>query len=185
MPLTPKELLNTSQHIPRVSKTNVFINIPKNRKYWGFSLWGRVLPVPPRPQGRAPGGPPFFRGRAPKGKNPNIFGFFGIFMIFFVFDTLGSCLRVLGSYLGVNGTEHKDFKIFRFFRFHRVPPMLTFKCYFRGAPPEKGRSPGAPLTGNPAPGSRIVAKNRKLALTATGTGLFTGNTGYNHWILLK
>ena len=36
-----------------------------------------------------------------------------------------------------------------------------------------------------APGSRIVAKNRKLALTATGTGLFTGNTGFNHWILLK
>ena len=103
------------------------------------------------PRGRAPGGPPFFRGRAPKGKNPNIFGFFGIFMIFFVFDTLGLCLRVLGSYLGVNGTEHKDFKIFRFFRFHRVPPMLTVKCYFRGAPPEKGRAlRGAPLTGNPA-----------------------------------
>ena len=102
-------------------------------------------------QGRAPGGPPFFRGRAPKGKNPNIFGFFGIFMIFFVFDTLGLCLRVLGSYLGVNGTEHKDLKFFRFFRFHRVPPMLTVKCYFRGAPPEKGRAlRGAPLTGNPA-----------------------------------
>ena len=74
-------------------------------------------------------------------------------MKIFVFDTLGLCLEVLDSYLGVNGTENNDFKKFRF---HRVPPMLTFKCYFRGAPPEKGRAPGgapsggAPLTGNPA-----------------------------------
>jgi len=30
-----------------------------------------------------------------------------------------------------------------------------------------------------------VAKNQKLALTATGTGLNTGNTGLNHWILLE
>ena len=41
------------------------------------------------------------------------------------------------------------------------------------------------IGGDQTPGSRIVAKNRKLALTATGTGLFTGNTGLNHWIKSK
>ena len=55
-------------------------------------------------QGRARGaGAP--EVRAPKGKNPNIFGFFGIFMKNFVFDTLGLCLEISGSYLGVNGTD--------------------------------------------------------------------------------
>ena len=102
-----------------------------------------------RPRGRAPEGAGAPEIRAPKEKNPNISGIFGIFMIFSVFDILGLCLKVLGSYLGVNGTEHKNFKIFRFFRFDRVPPMLTVKCYFRGAPLEKGRA----LRGAP-PGAR-------------------------------
>ena len=34
-------------------------------------------------------------------------------------------------------------------------------------------------------GSPTVAENRKLTLTATGTGLNTENTGLNHWIALK
>ena len=37
----------------------------------------------------------------------------------------------------------------------------------------------------PPAGSPTVAKNRKLTLTATGTGLNTENTGLNHWISLN
>ena len=97
----------------------------------GFLLGGILAIVAYASQGfRSGAGAPEIR--APKEKNPDIFGTYGICMFFFVFDILGLCLKVFGSYLGVNGTENKDFKIFRFFRFHRVPHYAHSQMLFQG-----------------------------------------------------